>query len=76
MLRPGGQFIATTPASWTGPILTFLAKIGMLSKEEIEEHRDLLTRAEMEALLRASDFSQVRSGLFELGLNSWFLAVR
>ncbi len=76
VLRPGGQFIATTPASWTGPILTFLAKIGMLSKEEIEEHRDLLTRAEMEALLRASDFSQVRSGLFELGLNSWFLAVR
>ncbi len=76
VLRPGGQLIATTPASWTGPILTFLARIGMLSQEEIEEHRDLLTRGEMEANLRASGFPQVRSGLFELGLNSWFLALR
>lgn len=76
VLKPGGQFIATTPASWTGPILTMLAKLGLLSKEEIEEHRELLTRREMEELLRAGGFERVRSGLFELGLNSWFLAVR
>lgn len=53
-----------------------LAKLGLLSKEEIEEHRELLTRREMEELLRAGGFERVRSGLFELGLNSWFLAVR
>ena len=74
VLKPGGQMIATTPASWTGPILTLLAKVGLLSKEEIEEHRDLLTRKEMEEILRSSGFPKVKSGLFELGLNTWFLA--
>ncbi len=76
VLRPGGQFIATTPASWTGPILTALARLGLLSKEEIEEHRDLLSRPELESILRESSFSTVQSGLFEMGLNSWFRATR
>ncbi len=75
VLRPGGRFIVTTPAVWTGPILTVLSKIGLLSKEEIEEHRPLLSREEMALLMKENSLVQVRSGTFEFTLNTWFLGL-
>lgn len=74
VLKPGGLLIATTPASWTAPILTLLARLGLVSSEEIEEHRDLLSRQELIAMLRTAGFSRVDSGHFELYLNTWFRA--
>lgn len=73
VLRPGGRFIVTTPAVWTEPILTLLSALGLLSKEEIEEHRPLLSRKEMALMMQENGLVQVRSGTFEFFLNTWFM---
>lgn len=73
VLKPGGYFIMTTPSYWTEPILTFLARVGLLSKEELEEHRDLLRPEQLKAMMLDGGFplSGIEHGYFELGLNQW-----
>lgn len=38
VLAPGGVFIMTTPASWIDGLLKSMSRLGLVSKEEIDEH--------------------------------------
>jgi hypothetical protein len=38
VLRHTGHVILTTPASWTDNLLDFMARLKLVSKEEIDEH--------------------------------------
>lgn len=73
VLRPEGTFVMTTPAGWTDPLLRAMARVGLVSSEEIDEHqdrydhdliRDYLTRA-------GFDPAEMRFGSFMLGANLW-----
>jgi SAM-dependent methyltransferase len=71
VLKPGGFYILTTPAAWTDRLLRFLAKIGIVSSEEIDEHKDAYTFAKIQGIFDKSQFQgcQVRYGYFELFMN-------
>lgn len=78
VLAPSGCFVLTTPAAWTEPLLKALAKAGLVSSEEIDEHKDLYNRRTVEDILAKAGFSRdsITSGFFEWGMNIWVRAVK
>jgi SAM-dependent methyltransferase len=78
VLKPGGSFILTTPAGWADPILRTLARLRLVSGEEIEEHQDRYDLHVISGMLGAAGFAStsLRTGTFELGMNLWAAAVK
>lgn len=76
VLSNGGTLVLTTPAPWTDGVLKTMARVGLLSAEEITEHKDLRSRREIVGLLVDAGFSPngIATGLFELGANIWVRA--
>ena len=73
ILKPGGMFIMTTPAPWTEGLLKLLARMDMVSAEEISEHKCSYSRKQIHNVLRQGGFheSSIKSGYFELFMNIW-----
>jgi ubiquinone/menaquinone biosynthesis C-methylase UbiE len=73
VLRPGGLWVMTTPAGWTGPILAAMSRLNLVSGDEIGEHQDSYSRAKIRKVLNQTamrDWSR-EFGSFELGMNTW-----
>ena len=51
VLKPDGTFIITTPAPWTDLLLKMMAKLGLVSRIEIEEHKAMYGRKEIGSIL-------------------------
>lgn len=73
VLKEGGVFIMTTPAGWTGPILTVMKWLRLVSAVEIDDHEDAYTRARIRSILDRTRLGahQARFGTFELLMNTW-----
>lgn len=73
VLRHGGTFVMTTPAGWTDPLLRSMARVGLVSPEEIDEHQDRYDQARIREYLTRSGFDprEIRQGSFMLGANLW-----
>jgi SAM-dependent methyltransferase len=78
VLRPGGLLIITTPAPWTGFILRRMAKLGLVSPEEIHDHKAAYGLDSIFSLLKQTKFSEklFRGGYFELFMNCWAIAFK
>ncbi len=78
VLAPGGRVVITTPAPWSDGLLHWMARSGLVSAEEIEEHVYAYTQALLGWYFGKADFpmAKIRSGYFELGLNMWATADR
>ena len=78
ILRPRGVAVVTTPAAWTDPILRTLARLNLVSSEEIDEHQSLFTRDLLRRLLANEPFdpAYIQVGTFEFGMNLWARAVK
>jgi len=76
VLAPGGRVVITTPAPWSDGLLHWMARRGLVSAEEIEEHVYAYTQALLGWYFGKADFpmQKIRSGYFELGLNMWATA--
>ncbi|MDP8230821.1 MAG: class I SAM-dependent methyltransferase [Candidatus Gorgyraea atricola] len=76
ILKPKGIFIITTPASWTVPILSVMAKLKLISPVEIREHKVLYSRSRISEALTGNKFhsEKIMSGYFELFMNIWLRA--
>jgi ubiquinone/menaquinone biosynthesis C-methylase UbiE len=76
VLNKGGIFIITTPAPWSDKPLHYLANFGLISKEEIHEHKHNLTHKKIIDYLKDVGFSKnkIKNGFFELYMNMWFKA--
>ena len=76
VLKPRGSFIITTPASWTVPILSVMAKLKLISPAEIREHKVLYSRSSVLDVVTKSGFDheKIVSGYFELFMNIWLRA--
>jgi len=72
ILKKEGRLIITTPAPWADKVLHSMAYLGLISKEEIHEHKHNLKRKSIEEILGEAGFKNIKSGFFELGFNMWF----
>jgi SAM-dependent methyltransferase len=77
-LRPGGAVVVTTPAAWADGLLHFMARVGLVSSDEIDEHAFAYSLPLLGACLGAAGFKmqKLRFGTFELRLNLWASAER
>jgi len=75
VLKPGGVYVLTTPAGWTGPVLSMLKMLRLVSPEEIDEHEDSYSPGMIRAILErtplAGPRNEIQFGHFELGANVW-----
>jgi SAM-dependent methyltransferase len=73
ILRPGGICILTTPAPRAMSLLTLMSRIGLLTPESIDEHKESYCPAKARAMLLAAGFPEdgVSAGHFELFMNVW-----
>jgi SAM-dependent methyltransferase len=78
VLKPGGLCVITTPASWTGGLLKFLARVGLVASEEIEDHKAGYTPLKVRDAMMGAGFDpgMVLTGCFEAGMNIWARAVK
>lgn len=78
VLKPGGAYIITTPASWADPILKILCRLHLVSQVELDEHEKTYTRAGVADVLARGGFrpEDIETGSFEFGMNLWARAVR
>lgn len=77
-LKPGGRVILTTPAGWTDGLLHLMARLSLVSAEEIDEHAYAYTLPTLAWCFGAAGFAmdKMRLGTFELGVNLWATAER
>lgn len=75
-LRPGGVAVVTTPASWGDGLLHFMARVGLVSADEIDEHAFAYSLPLLGACFGAAGFKmqKLKFGYFELWLNLWACA--
>ncbi len=76
VLKKDGIFIITTPSPWADKLLHFMAKFGLISKEEIHDHKHNLFPDRVSEFLIKSGFSEerIKHGFFEASFNMWFKA--
>jgi SAM-dependent methyltransferase len=77
-LKPGGALIITTPASWSDDLLHFMARLHLVSPEEIHEHVYAYTLPLLGWYFGRAGFSmdKLDFGYFEAGLNMWARATK
>lgn len=78
VLKPGGRYIFTTPAAWSDKLLRFMAKMNLVSSEEIDEHKDCYTHAKIKSIAAKTVFSgsEIKLGYFEMFLNLWAVIIK
>ncbi len=78
ILSPGGGLILTTPSPWSDKLLRFLAGIGLISKQEIDEHQSVYSLKTLKQKLIQAGFrsDSIKTGYFECFLNQWVMAVK
>jgi SAM-dependent methyltransferase len=76
VLKPGGMVILTTPAAWSDGLLKLMARLGLVSAEEIHEHAYAYTLPLLGWHFGQAGFhmSKVHFGYFEFMLNMWATA--
>jgi SAM-dependent methyltransferase len=76
VLQPGGVYVMTTPAAWTGWLLALMARLRLVSHDEIDEHKGSYSQREIRATMEAAGFQsgRIRTGYFEVFANNWAAA--
>ena len=78
VLKPGGTVIMTTPAAWSDGLLKFMARINLVSAEEIHEHAFAYTLPLIGWHFGQAGFEmkKIKFGYFEFMLNMWATATK
>ena len=71
VLKPGGTLVLTTPSPQSRLVLELMARLRLISREEIEEHKHYYSPPEVYKLLTSAGFatSDISCARFEVGLN-------
>jgi SAM-dependent methyltransferase len=78
VLSPGGMVILTTPAAWSDGLLKFMARVNLVSAEEIHEHAYAYTLPLIGWYFGQAGFEmkKIKFGYFELMFNMWATATK
>jgi SAM-dependent methyltransferase len=76
VLKPGGMVILTTPAAWSDGLLKFMARLSLVSAEEIHEHAYAYTLPLLGWYFGQAGFEMTKTnfGYFEFMFNMWATA--
>jgi SAM-dependent methyltransferase len=76
VLKPGGMVILTTPAAWSDGLLKFMARVSLVSAEEIHEHAYAYTLPLLGWYFGQAGFEMTKTnfGYFEFMFNMWATA--
>jgi len=69
ILVDGGTLLLTTPSTAAKPVLELMVKLGMIVKEEVEDHKQYFSKIKLHDLLIAAGFAEVNVSYFQFGLN-------
>ncbi len=69
-LRRSGRIILTTPSPPSKPVLELLAWLHVISRKEIFDHKHYYNKEEIEGLLAAAGFRDVKAWAVSFGLNN------
>ena len=78
-LKKNGVLLITTPSPIAKPILEFLAfKLGIVSKQEIKDHRKYYSKEELENLIFSCGFRRknIQIKYFSFGVNIFATAIK
>ena len=77
-ISPGGILVITTPAAWSDSVLHWMARVNLVSQEEINEHVYAYTLPLLGWYFGKADFemSKLKFGYFEFNLNMCATAIR
>lgn len=77
-LQPGGMVILTTPAAWSDGLLRWMARLNLVSAEEIHDHVYAYTLPLLGWYFGKAGFAmeKARFGYFEFWMNMWATAER
>jgi len=78
LLKEKGIIIITTPAKRSDSLLKIMAKLNLVSKQEIEEHKNSYTINQLHKILLNASFvpEKIDKGYFEFFLNLWICAIK
>ena len=76
VLKPGGMVVLSTPAAWSDGLLHLMARLNLVSAEEIHEHAFAYTLPLIGWHFGQAGFEmrKVKFGYFEFMLNMWATA--
>ncbi len=76
VLKKGGVYVMTTPAAWTENLLKVMARLNLVSSNEIDEHKGAYDHETIAGLLGRAPFppEKIRLGYFEMFMNNWAVA--
>ena len=76
VIKKGGIFVVTTPSWWTDTLLKLLARLKLVSREELDEHKTLFSQQKISYVMSKAGFNGdlVQTGCFEFGMNLWAVA--
>ena len=69
ILNKGGRIFLTTPTKMGKPVLEFWAFIGIIDKENIEEHKHYWSKKEIYDLAKKTGFVVKKYKKFQIGFN-------
>lgn len=76
VLKKNGNLIITTPSPWADKLLHLMANFGLISSEEIHEHKHNHSGGRIIDILVKAGFKKgnIDNGYFEIYMNMWFTA--
>ena len=63
-----------TASKLSKPILEFLAKLNLINKQHIKEHKNYFSREELRMMLEEAGFKDIKITSFEFGMNNLTIA--
>lgn len=74
VLKKNGKLILTTPSKLSKPILEFLARLNLINRRHIKEHKNYFSKKELTDLLKNAGFKDIKVSAFEFGMNNLAIA--
>lgn len=76
VLKPGGILLLTAPSFFGKPVLEFLAFVGLVSRQEIRDHKNYFDKCNLLEYCEKIGFSSCKHKYFQLGMNNFLMATK
>jgi len=76
VLKPGGVLLLTTPSVSGKPVLEFLTFVGLVSQQEVRDHKNYFDKKTLLEYCEKTGFSSCKHKYFQLGMNNFLLAIK